>query len=292
MSPCAQPKWTASFTWLTAHQEKIMGNELLPCPFCSSVATLTYDAGNEVIGQRWWAHCETCGARTKTTLGTSTWETGSAAKTKQDTEAKAEAIAAWNRRALRSSVGDVEAVARIIDPEAFKWRPLPRDPDEGPAQKAAYDEMDRNDQRAMDRRKVAARSKARAILSLLLSDKAALEAERDVAKQEAREAISLVSEYAREAGEAKGRLEMSEAAGIVDGWRERALSAEARATASEAERDGLRAAMEEIANGDYRIISGSPGPLFSAGWAGCGSHIAKVARTALSQHEDGGEGGR
>jgi len=96
-----------------------MGSELLPCPFCGSVATLTYDAGNEVIGQRWWAHCEMCGARTKTTLGTSTWETGSATKTKQDTEAKADAVAAWNRRALRSPVGDVEAVARIIDPEAF-----------------------------------------------------------------------------------------------------------------------------------------------------------------------------
>jgi len=75
----------------------------------------------------------------------------------------------------------------------------------------------------------------------LLSDKAALEAERDVAKQEAREAISLMSEYAREAGEAKGRLEMSEAAGIVDGWRE-------RAEAAEAERDGLRAALEELAD--------------------------------------------
>lgn len=37
-----------------------------------------------------------------------------------------------------------------------------------------------------------------------------------------------ISKLAREAGEAKGRLEMSEAAGIVDGWRERAERAEAQ----------------------------------------------------------------
>lgn len=37
-----------------------------------------------------------------------------------------------------------------------------------------------------------------------------------------------ISKLAREAGEATGRLAMSEAAGIVDGWRERAERAEAR----------------------------------------------------------------
>lgn len=42
-----------------------------------------------------------------------------------------------------------------------------------------------------------------------------------------------ISKLAREAGEAKGRLEMSEAAGIVDGWRERAERAEARCRALE-----------------------------------------------------------
>ena len=41
-------------------------------------------------------------------------------------------------------------------------------------------------------------------------------------------ALREISKLAREAGEAKGRLEMSEAAGIVDGWRERAERAEAR----------------------------------------------------------------
>ncbi len=42
-----------------------------------------------------------------------------------------------------------------------------------------------------------------------------------------------ISKLAREAGEAKGRLAMSEAAGIVDGWRERAERAEARCRALE-----------------------------------------------------------
>ncbi len=53
-----------------------------------------------------------------------------------------------------------------------------------------------------------------------------------------------ISKLAREAGEAKGRLEMSEAAGIVEGWRERAERAEARCraleSASPAEPSGWR----------------------------------------------------
>jgi uncharacterized coiled-coil DUF342 family protein len=70
------------------------------------------------------------------------------------------------------------------------------------------------------------RCEAADLISSLLADMEALKGERD-------EAIKLVTQYAREAGEATGRLEMSEAAGIVDGWRERAQAAEARATALE-----------------------------------------------------------
>lgn len=47
------------------------------------------------------------------------------------------------------------------------------------------------------------------------------------------EAIKLMSKYAAEAGEAKGRLEMSEAAGMVDNWREHALAADTRREAAE-----------------------------------------------------------
>ena len=48
-----------------------------------------------------------------------------------------------------------------------------------------------------------------------------LEASRD-------EAVRLMSQYAREAGETKGKLETSELAGIVEGWIERASAAEAK----------------------------------------------------------------
>lgn len=55
---------------------------------------------------------------------------------------------------------------------------------------------------------------------------AAVEAERDAALREC-------STYARQAGEAIGRLETSEAAGIVEGWKERALVAETARDAAE-----------------------------------------------------------
>lgn len=62
-------------------------------------------------------------------------------------------------------VGEVE-IARIIDPEAWAWKPLPRDTNEGPASKAAFDEQDRNDTRDNNRRKERSLIKARAILAL------------------------------------------------------------------------------------------------------------------------------
>lgn len=47
------------------------------------------------------------------------------------------------------------------------------------------------------------------------------------------------SKWAREAGEAKGRLEGSEAAGAVDGWRERAEVAEAKLRVAVEALDGI-----------------------------------------------------
>lgn len=41
-----------------------------------------------------------------------------------------------------------------------------------------------------------------------------------------KQALKRVSDLSREAGEAKGKLEMSEMAGIVEGWKDRALAAE------------------------------------------------------------------
>ena len=62
----------------------------------------------------------------------------------------------------------------------------------------------------------------------VLSVLATLERERDEWERRAREALREVGKWAREAGEAKGRLEASELAGVVDGWRERAETAEAQ----------------------------------------------------------------
>lgn len=66
--------------------------------------------------------------------------------------------------------------------------------------------------------------------SLITAARERDEAQRELAEcRSARdEAIKLMSEYARQAGDAKGRLGMSEAAGIVEGWRERAEKAEAQ----------------------------------------------------------------
>ena len=71
-----------------------------------------------------------------------------------------------------------------------------------------------------------------------------LQAERD-------EAVKLMSQYAREAGEALGKLEMSEKAGIVEGWQHRCAKAEA-------ERD---AALERV-----RVLEAAKESTFIAGF--------------------------
>jgi hypothetical protein len=66
------------------------------------------------------------------------------------------------------------------------------------------------------------------------------------AEQERDEALRECARWASEAGEAKGRLEMSEAAGIVDGWRERAEAAESELQRVKAERDKARRVAEHL----------------------------------------------
>jgi hypothetical protein len=74
-----------------------------------------------------------------------------------------------------------EKVARITDPDAWNWKPLPREPNEGPASKAAFDEQDRNDGMYMAHRRDVALSKADAILAALASSRTRAEAaEREV----------------------------------------------------------------------------------------------------------------
>lgn len=63
-----------------------------------------------------------------------------------------------------------EKIARIVDPEAWSWKPFPRDPNEGRASKQAFDAQDRSDARHMEVRKKDARSKADAILSTIKGD--------------------------------------------------------------------------------------------------------------------------
>ena len=87
-----------------------------------------------------------------------------------------------------------------------------------------------------------------AILDALSSERAAreeAEGERDAALRE-------MSKYAREAGEAIGKLETSELAGIVEGWKDRALAAEAQVSALQA---ACYVASEPHLSG-YRVILG------------------------------------
>lgn len=67
-------------------------------------------------------------------------------------------------------------------------------------------------------------------------------------------AIRLMSDYARLAGEATGKLEMSEAAGIVDGWRERAERAESSLIASHAKVAELTAEVERLVDDRHKFI--------------------------------------
>ena len=69
----------------------------------------------------------------------------------------------------------------------------------------------------------------------------ALSAERDRLRSALEKAVLACGNQARARGEAEGKLAASEMAGVVDGWK-------ARAEASEAERDALKAKLIEAAD--------------------------------------------
>lgn len=75
----------------------------------------------------------------------------------------------------------------------------------------------------------------------------AAEARATAAEAALKDATKLITKYAREAGEATGRLEMSERAGIVEGWRERAEAAEAERDIQYARAERADAALAERA---------------------------------------------
>ena len=74
----------------------------------------------------------------------------------------------------------------------------------------------------------------------------ASQAEVERLTRERDEAIREMGRYAAEAGEATGRLKMSEAAGIVDMWRDHAQAAEARATRAEGLLEALANAADVV----------------------------------------------
>lgn len=97
-----------------------MSEELKPCPFCgSSRARLIFVEGGGGLPAEAWVKCDsfTCDA------------TGNRFQTARiyETEGiKADAISAWNTRTPPGNAEDLrEAVARIVDPIAFKsWQSL------------------------------------------------------------------------------------------------------------------------------------------------------------------------
>ncbi len=73
-------------------------------------------------------------------------------------------------------------------------------------------------------------------------------------------------------------------AGKLNRWGRYGPSDEELANAIKALEEGVR----ELAEGDHRVVSGSPGPLFTAGWNACAASFANSLHALLS---NGGEHG-
>ncbi|MFG1302116.1 hypothetical protein V5F49_20210 [Xanthobacter sp. V3C-3] len=105
------------------------------------------------------------------------------------------------------------------------------------------------------------------------------------------EAIREMSEWAKKAGEAEGRLKASEWPDVVEGWRERAETAERERDEARAEVERLRNALEPFARAD-RAIGNEPGPFrfeTGTGYRLIERHDLRQASAAL--HHEGGEHG-
>lgn len=105
---------------------------------------------------------------------------------------------------------------------------------------------------------------------------------------------------AREAGEAQGRLEASELAGVVDGWRDRALAAEAREArlreALEAAQRQLEKSADQFAfyadqHATKRTPDGDSKAATNHQWALACAKVDHRCRIALTVTDSAGNGG-
>jgi hypothetical protein len=105
----------------------------------------------------------------------------------------------------------------------------------------------------------------------LLSEIAALRSNEKAALKEC-------SEWARKAGEAIGKLETSEAVGIVEGWQERATEAERKLAEADRKIEDLTSALRSLAEGNLGDMS----------WQANYETIKQVARNAISKEAERG----
>ncbi|MES2352117.1 MAG: Lar family restriction alleviation protein, partial [Pseudomonadota bacterium] len=70
--------------------------DLIPCPFCGGPGTLTHTSGSYgYYAGKWGAGCQPCGVKTQA-FDDEIWQDGKHVNMSE--QAKADAIAAWNRR--------------------------------------------------------------------------------------------------------------------------------------------------------------------------------------------------
>lgn len=73
--------------------EQLKLSKLKACPMCAETPLLSYNAGNENYGQRWWVQCK-CGLTGPGFWGSNIWYV----QLEEDIDAVSRAIKHWNTR--------------------------------------------------------------------------------------------------------------------------------------------------------------------------------------------------